>query len=512
MPRFKNLPMHPNQLMLFGQSVEEALPEASDVRVFSEMMGYLNYSSLESKYSDLGCPAYAPEIMTKILAYAYSKGCRSSRKIEELLHVDVRFIWLAGGLKPDHNTLARFRKSSSSELEGLFKDSVKLCMRAGLVFLNSVSTDGTKIAAAASKKRIYNEERLEHELKRVEKILQEAEEADQAEDELYGSGNGREIPADLKDANARKEKLKEIARQLKESKSKNTVSSDPESRVMKTRSHGKCPAYNLQASVDAQTQIIVAMELTQNETDSGYLPSMTAQIEENTGMSPDISLADSGYVDEDTLKWIEEGKHDVLMPPKEHPTESKRNDLFASKCFVADDKRDVLICPAGRELKFKGMTKSGSGNYRQYSSNGCKSCSFYTQCCCKKPNRRIDVSVVAHIRKQMRDRLQTDECREQYSLRKETVEPVFGQMKSNKGFSRLLLHGHVGAKAETALMCMVHNITKCVSHADKTLVKGRFLARIASIAQSWMFFIIGRLKMMIYTSNSRPIVYWVLEF
>ena len=115
MPRFKNLPMHPNQLMLFGQSVEEALPEASDVRVFSEMMGYLNYSSLESKYSDLGCPAYAPEIMTKILAYAYSKGCRSSRKIEELLHVDVRFIWLAGGLKPDHNTLARFRKSSSSE-------------------------------------------------------------------------------------------------------------------------------------------------------------------------------------------------------------------------------------------------------------------------------------------------------------------------------------------------------------------------------------------------------------
>ena len=504
MPRFKNMPMHPNQLMLFGQSVEEALPVDNDVRVFAEMMSYLNYSALESKYSDLGCPAYAPEIMARVLAYAYSKGIRSSRRIEELLGVDVRFIWLAGGLKPDHNTLARFRKNSSSELECLFKDSVKLCMRAGLVFLNSVSTDGTKIAAAASKKRIYNDERLEREMKRVERILQEAEEADRSEDESYGSGNGREIPEDLKNAHTRKEKLKEIARQLQESKGKNIVSSDPESRVMKTRSHGKCPAYNLQASVDAENQIIVAIELTQSETDSGYLASMTAQIEENTGLSPDLLLADSGYVDEETFKWIEQSQHDVLMPPKEQPQEAKRNDLFASKCFIQDDKRDVLICPAGRELKFKGEHKTDSGTYRQYASSGCKNCSFYKQCCKKNPNRRINISVVAHLRQAMRDRLKTDECKKLYSLRKETVEPVFGQMKTNKGFSRLLLHGYIGAIAETALMCLVHNITKCALNAD---VRAYFARISLSATLYWIFSIIGRLKMMIYTSNSRPIYY-----
>lgn len=512
MPRFKNMPMHPNQLMLFGQSVEGALPEDSDVRIFAEMMGYLDYSSLESKYSDLGCPAYPPDILAKVLAYAYSKGIRSSRKIEEVLLVDVRFIWLAGGLKPDHNTLARFRKSSSSELECLFKDSVKLCMRAGLVFLNSVSTDGTKIVAAASRKRIYDNERLEREMKRVEKILQEAEEADRIEDESYGSGNGREMPDELKNAHIRKEKLKEIARQLEESKSKNVVSSDPDSRVMKTRSHGKCPAYNLQASVDAQTQVIVAMELTQSESDFGFLPSMTAQIEENTGMSPDISLADTGYCDEATLKWIEESKRDVLMPPKEQPQEAKRNDLFASKCFVKDDMRDVLICPASRELRFLSEQRLGSGNYRQYSSKGCRDCSFHKQCCGKNANRRINVSVVAHIRQDMCDRLKTDEGKEQYSLRQETAEPVFGQIKSNKGFTRLLLHGRVGAIAETALMCMVHNITKCVSHAETRPIKGHFRAIIALIAKSVMYFIIGRPKMMTYTSNGRPINCGASEF
>ena len=466
MPRFKEMPMPPSQLMLYGQSVEDAVPQNSDVRVFNEMMDYLDYLALESRRSEIGCPAYPPKTMVKILGYAYSKGIRSSRRIEEALTVDVRFIWLAGGLKPDHNTIARFRKGGGTELENLYKDSVKLCMRAGLVFLNSVSTDGSKFVAAASKKRIYNEERLDREMKRVEQILQEAQETDRAEDELYGSGNGREIPQELRDAKVRKQKLEEIAKQLRETRSKNVVSSDPECRVMKTRNNGKCPAYNLQASVDADNQIIVAMELTASETDHGYMPQMVEQIESNTGLVPGISLGDCGYWDERTLKWIEQSGHDVLIPAQEQLKEAKRTDLFASKCFVYDNERDVLICPAGRDLVFSGRYKLSTSTYKRYAATGCKSCSFHKQCCGKKANRRIDVSVVAHIRKQIRDRLQTEEGREQYSLRKQTVEPVFGQIKTNRGFDRFLLHGYEGALAEIALMCLVHNIFKCASNTN----------------------------------------------
>src|SRR5450759_5231667 len=88
MSRFKEMPMHPSQLMLYGRSVEDALPEDSDVRVFKEMMDYLDYSVLESRYSDMGCPAYPPATMVKILGYAYSKSIRSSRGIEEALRID----------------------------------------------------------------------------------------------------------------------------------------------------------------------------------------------------------------------------------------------------------------------------------------------------------------------------------------------------------------------------------------------------------------------------------------
>ncbi len=468
MPKFKEMPMEPSQLMLYGQSVEDALPPDSDVRVFSEMMDYLDYSALESRRSKTGCPAYPPKTMSKILGYAYSKKIRSSRRIEEALKVDVRFIWLGGGLKPDHNTIARFRKGNGDGIENLFKQSVKLCMRAGLVFLNSVSTDGTKIVAAASKKRIYKRERVEREMRLVEQILAEAEETDRIEDELYGSGNGRgEIPEELRDAKVRKQKLEEIVRQLKESKSTNAVSSDADCRVMKTRNNGSCPGYNLQASVDTQNQIILAMELTADETDHGHLPGMVEQIESNTGAAPDVSLADSGYCDEQTLKWVEQSEQDTLIPPLEQPREAKRTDLFATKCFLYDDGRDVLICPAGRELTFRAQNKLSCAHYKRYAARGCRSCSFHNECCGRKANRRIDVSVVADVRRRIRDRLQTQEGRELYALRKQTVEPVFGQMKANRGFDRLLLHGYEGALVETALMCLIHNVFKCMGNVDR---------------------------------------------
>lgn len=466
MPRFKEMPMRPDQLMLFGQSVEDALPEKCDVRIFNEMMDYLDYSNYEAKCSDMGCPPYPPKIMVKVLGYAYSKGVFSSRNIEEALKVDVRFIWLAGGLKPDHNTIARFRKDSGDDLTDLFKDSVKLCMRAGLVYLNSISIDGTKVIACASKKRIYNEERIESELKQVEKMLQHASEVDAAEDKLYGNSNGREIPADLLDANLRKEKLQELAKNLNKITSKNVVSTDSECRVMKTRNNGKCPGYNLQASVDAENQVIVAIELTENETDTGYLPTMVDHTESNTGFTPDISLVDSGYCDEDGLSWTEESKHNVLMPLLENPQEVKRTDLFASKCFFHDEKRNVLVCPAGKELICHKQYKQSTGTYNEYAAKNCKQCSFQKECCGRKANRRVRVSIVAHIRKDMRERLHSPEGKELYRLRKQTVEPVFGQMKRNRGFTRLLLNGFEGALVETTLMCLIHNIYKCISNAQ----------------------------------------------
>ena len=480
MARYKQMPMAPEQIMLFGTSVDDALAADSDVRSFNDVMECLDYSGIQSKCSSLGCPPYPPKEMVKILTYAYSRGVRSSRKIEHRLKVDIEFIWLAGGIKPDHNTIARFRKDNWEHLSGLFKSSVRVCMEAGLVHLSVVATDGTKIKSAASARSIYGERRLERELAAVDRILAEAEEVDAAEDEQYSSSSDNQIPEHLRDAKERKAYLRQIADRLKQTNRSTAVETEPDARVMRT-SEGTRPAYNLQASVDAESQVVVAMELTQHEVDTGELPGMIEQVQFNTGCSPDAALADCGYSDEATFAWIAESKANVFMPVREQHLEKKRNDPFASKRFIADYEKDVLVCPAGKELRFTVEQFCGAATYRQYAATDCQSCSFYRQCVkTGRGSRRVNVRVTASARNAMTEKLASEEGKKLFALRSQSVEPVFGQLKSNKGLGRFVCWGLEGASAEVALACIAHNVSKCAAKSSLTTLL-RLIGRLRSI-------------------------------
>jgi len=468
MARYKQMPLPREQIMLFGTSVDDALPADSEVRSFNDVMECLDYSGIESKCSSLGCPPYPPKEMVKVLTYAYSRGIRSSRRIEEMLRFDVRFIWLSGDLKPDHNTIARFRKENIEHLAGLFKSSVRVCIEAGLVYLSVVAIDGTKIKSAASARRIYGQKRLERELKEVDRILAEAEAVDAAEDKQCSSSGDNEIPEHLRDAKERKTHLRRIADRLKEMNRLTAVETEPDARVMRTYD-GTRPCYNLQASIDAESQVIVAMELTQHEVDTGELPAMIEQVRENTGCSPGVALADCGYSDEATFEWIAESKHNVLMPIREQHLEKKRNDPFASKYFRADYEKDVLTCPAGKELRFTVEQFCGAARYRQYAANECQSCPHYRQCVkTGRGSRRVNVRLTASVRNAMTERLGSEEGKKLFAWRSRSAEPVFGQIKSNKGLNRFLCWGLKGASAEIILASIAHNVKKCA--AKPTLI------------------------------------------
>ena len=442
-----------------------------------------------------------------VLGYAYSKGIRSSRKIEEHLNYDVRFMWLAGGLRPDHNTIARFRKDNWQELKGLFVQSARVCCEAGLAYLNVVSTDGSKIRAAASKKQMYDKDRLEREMAAVEKVLEEAEAVDRQEDRQESPKTVDRLAKRLEKSKERKARLKEIATRLGSSDCKCVIASEPESRAMQTSS-GIRPAYNLQASVDCESQVIVAMDLTQEENDFGALPGMATKVEDVTGMSAEAMLADGGYVDEETLRWTDECASDVLMPVSENWRESRRdtNHLFANRCFLLDDERDALICPAGRELTFRGLYRTKAGGYRRYQASGCRSCSFYSQCVTSHlGGRRISVSIVEPQRAKMRKKLASEDGKELYALRKQTVEPVFGRIKSNLGMSRFLLYGIKGATAEAALICMVHNVLKCTTTAAAmTYVACANARTLARDIVSRLLLVLIVVAMRVFASVRRP--------
>lgn len=267
MPNFKEMPMAPSQVMMFPVSVEDSLPADGDLRLMGEAMDALDWRAFEAAYAHTGRPAYPPKVMCKLLVYGYSKGIRSSRALEEAVTHDQRYIWLAGGLKPDHTTIARFRQEHEPQRKAIYRATVRMCTEAGLVLLNVVATDGSKVLARASKRSLYNAQRLAREAEAIEKILAEAEAADRAEDELCGEGAGGKVPQDLADAKRRREKLAEIAARLKESGRKSVSASEGDCRVMKTP-QGLRPAYNAQLTVDAASGVIVAAELTQEETDA----------------------------------------------------------------------------------------------------------------------------------------------------------------------------------------------------------------------------------------------------
>ena len=463
MPRFKEMPQEPSQIWLMPPSLDEMVSKAEEVRVLSEAMDRLDWTILEKTYFERGTPAYPPKVMTKILVYAYSKGIRSSRRIEELLHSDVRYMWLAGMLKPDFHTIARFRKEKFEALSELFADSARLCKDLGLVNLNIAALDGTKMLANASVKSLYDRKRLDKELEAVKKILREAEEVDEREDAEHGESNGREIPERLKDANARKVILDELAKKLRDSGSKTISGTDGECRMMRTR-EGIRPSFNVQAAVDGQSQVVLAVSVTNSEHDHGQSPKMIRKIKDNCGLTPVMALADTGYCDEESLEALEEMGQEALLAVKEHPSNTKRNDLFSSKCFLADIDSDVLICPAGRQLHFSGEHQLGSGRYRLYRAKGCSSCSFKSQCVKNgRGSRRVYVSCREPLRQKMKEKLRSSGGKLVYALRKQIVEPVFGQIKHNRNFRRFMLRGIEGATAEIALVFLAHNLAKCAS-------------------------------------------------
>jgi transposase len=178
MASFKQMPMAPSQVVMFPVSVEDALPVDCDVRLVGEAMEALDWQGFEASYADTGRPAYPPKVMCKLLVYGYSKGIRSSRVLEEMARHDQRYIWLAGGLRPDHATIARFRKEHGKWFKQVYQATVRLCAEAGLVLLRVVATDGSKIAARASRRSLWDAKRLGKEMEAIDRILAEAEAAD----------------------------------------------------------------------------------------------------------------------------------------------------------------------------------------------------------------------------------------------------------------------------------------------------------------------------------------------
>jgi transposase len=391
-----------------------------------------------------GHPAYDPMMLLGVLLSVYCVGVRSSRQIERRCHEDVAFRVLAGNATPDHVTMARFRVRHEQALAGFLVESLRLCAAAGMVRLGTVALDGTKLAANAAERANRTHDKLKDE---VAEILRQAAEADQQEDQLFGDARGDELPAEFASPTGRLARLRQAKALLEaeaaerqrryeqrvaelaaaarakgkeprarikprardEAPDPKRVANvtDPDSRLVRTRK-GSLQGYNAQA-VTTMQQLVVAAELTQQASDLQQLGPMlaaTAATLAGVGIAerPTTLLADCGYWTIANLTEIE-GAPELLIPPAKHGRQ-------------------------GRPRK--------DGRPSESRSDG--------------------------LRAAMTAKLASEDGKARYAKRKQTVEPVFGQLKDVRGARRFQRRGLAACTAEWKLLCGTHNLLKLWRH------------------------------------------------
>jgi transposase len=433
-------PWQVDQVWLLPPSVRELVPERSSAHFIRELVREeLDLAAILDTYDEeRGFPPYHPVMMTALLLYAYTQGVYSSRKMARGCEERVDFMAVTAMQQPDFRTLSDFRKRHLAALGGLFGQVLKLCQKAGMVALGHVALDGTKVKANASKRKAMSYERMKKSEKELEAVvaswLAKADAIDEAEDREFGEDKrGDELPDWVKDKAKRLEVIRAAKAELEaEAKAKLAAGEKPgpekpdpnkprrrdrkkpkangepndkaqlnftdrDSKILKGPD-GYLQGYNCQAAVDAKAQVIVAHATSNEQNDAQQLVPMLDAIKANTGRQTDELSADTGYLSEHNLKAL-------------------------------------------RRRRIRGYVATGRQKHGEPAAT------------------RLG-SVPGTATYAMRKKLERAGFRSRYRLRKQTVEPTFGQIKEARGFRRFLLRGLAKVPHEWALICTAHNLVK----------------------------------------------------
>jgi len=475
-------PYNNKQLLLFPPSIGDYLSEDDLAHVVNEAVEEIDLAPYCRKISPVGNPSYHPALMLKPWFYGYATNTYSSRKIEEKLHKDVAFIYLAGMQKPDFKAISEFRRKNLSELENSFVDILQICHRLGLTKLGEISIDSKVMKANASISRTYGEKKLAREYEENEAAIQEylrkAGQIDTEEDQKYGPDRrGNELPQDIRDKETRIKRLKEIRGDLEQIrvalKGKNSINlTDKDAGTQKDKSR-KIAGYRAQVAVDSKQQVILANDVTSKAADTQELIPIIDQVVENikrlkptdTNIEQIKVIADSGYASGENLAEIESRNIDPYIPDIKYQGKRRGHKTdegyeFHNSNFIYGKKENCYICPEGKTLNFTKVIRHHNKEYLLYKSSNCKSCAYFKACANGRKSKYIWVSTHKDFVERMRQKLSTEEAKKIYRLRKITVEPVLGNLAQNLGFRGFLLRGIEKVKGEYSLMCTTHNILK----------------------------------------------------
>ena len=495
-----------NQILMLPPSLDELVPKEHPVRVVNDVINKINIQPLTEAYQSKGCSSYHPQMLLKVLVYGYVSNTYSSRKLETACKENINFMWLSAMNYPDHNTINRFRGVRLKDaLRNVFDQVVQLLAKEGLLSIEEVYTDGTKIESVANKytfvwkKAIQtNKEKMK---KQLTEIWQYAQQVANEEDNMppppdFTKINLEKVQATVDTLNqilndkpevSQKTKAKlryvtknyptNIAKYEKQEEilgERNSYSkTDSEATFMRMKEdhmqNGQLkPGYNVQISTS--NQFIVNYTIHPNPTDTTTLKSHLEQHKTSFGNAPKIVTADAGYGSEENYELLE--KNNITAFVKYNMFDKKQNKNYDSKYPFSQDKlfynqdKDCYICPMGQEMHYIGDSKRKTSTgfeqiSRKYQAKNCTTCPLNGVCHKSKTNRIIEINMnlLRHKEKTYK-LLNSQQGIEKRKQRCHDVEPVFGNIKQNHGFRRFMLKGKQKVAIEWGLLAIAQNIRK----------------------------------------------------
>jgi transposase len=452
------------QVDLLPQCLEDWVPADHPARYMREFVDALDLRELGfgERKSEEGRPNYAADLLLKVWLYGYLTRIRSTRGLERACREHLSLLWLTGRHTPDHNTLWRFFREHREGLREVYRAGVKVAAEQGLVGMVCQAVDGTKIAAASSRRTVGHRKELEKVVERVEVSIREME-AEVEGAEKAESGEYR-LPEELQEAKQLRQAIQESLAEMREARREHLHPQEGEARLMPCEGR-KDPAYNAQAVVDAEAGIIVAAEAVNAESDNAMLVPMLAEVEANLGGVAQHTVADGGYSSAQQLGEAEARGDEVLVAPGTETGGPKRG-AYESAKFESQREADEVICPEGKKLKLEGKKNKGPQRpaVRSYCGQEYQQCPVRELCSGRREGRRIEVSpqraAVMRQREKRRDPTQQSLRRR----RKAIVEPVFATIKQAMGFRRWTVRGLENVRTQWALLCAAFNLKKMYKH------------------------------------------------
>ena len=455
------------QVTLLPECLDDFIAEDNTVRIVDAFIGELDLAALgfdSATPAATGRPSYHPSVLLKLYLYGYLNRIQSSRRLERECQRNVELMWLTGRLAPDFKTIADFRRDNGKGIRNVCRRFVMLCRELKLFTEAVVAIDGSKFKAVNNRERNYTPgkiERRERELEEsIQRYLEALETADRTQPAEVQAKTER-LQGKVQKMRQRMQELQAVKAQLDTLPDRQLSQTDPDARAMTTYS-AKGTAmvgYNVQTAVDTKNHLIVAHEVTNNGSDRSQLSAIALAAREAMGKRRLKAIADRGYYSSAELKACDDAGVAALVP-KPMTSNARAKGRFDKSDFIYIARADEYQCPAGQRAIHRFSREERGLQIRIYWSSACPACPMKAQCTTSE-YRRIrrweDEAVMDKVQQHL------DRMPHAMTVRKSTIEHVFGTLKHRMGWTHFLMRGIKNVATEMSLTVLAYNLKRVIN-------------------------------------------------